>query len=290
VSRTPDRDVETFADRPAGPALGDSQAQAKGKKDMKAHRFVVGTMVAVLVWCGAPVVMGQQVDGAMGAAQSMDDAARRSQSNIDQAVDETRRLERQYASIMKEIEGLEVYNALLQKQLDSQAQEMQDLNNSIDQVSVIERQVTPLMLKMIEGLEQFVELDVPFLLEERRNRVAFLGTLLERSDVTVAEKFRRLLEAYEIENDYGRTIEAYKGSLELEGAVREVDFLRIGRTALLYQTVDAEYFGMWDKTNRQWVPLSAEYRNQIRSGIKMARKQVAPNLLILPIPAPEVVQ
>jgi hypothetical protein len=257
---------------------------------MKAHRFVVGTMVAVLVWCGAPMVMAQQVDGAMGAARSMDDAARRSQASIDQAVEETRRLERQYASIMKEIEGLEVYNALLQKQLDSQTQEMEDLNNSIDQVSVIERQVTPLMLKMIEGLEQFIELDVPFLLEERRNRVAFLGTLLERSDVTVAEKFRRLLEAYEIENDYGRTIEAYKGSLELEGAVREVDFLRIGRTALLYQTVDAEYFGMWDKGNRQWVPLSAEYRNQIRSGIKMARKQVAPNLLILPIPAPEVVQ
>jgi hypothetical protein len=167
---------------------------------------------------------------------------------------------------------------------------MADLNNSIDQVSVIERQVTPLMLKMIDALEQFVELDVPFLLEERRNRVAFLGTLLERSDVTVAEKFRRLLEAYEIENDYGRTIEAYKGSLEVAGAVREVDFLRIGRTALLYQTVDAEHFGMWDTTKREWVPLSAEYRNQIRSGIKMARKQVAPNLLILPIPTPEAVQ
>ena len=108
--------------------------------------------------------------------------------------------------------------------------------------------------------------------------------------MTVAEKFRRLLEAYEIENDYGRTIEAYKGSLELDGAVREVDFLRIGRTALLYQTVDSEIFGMWDKTNREWVPLSAEYRNQIRAGIKMARKQVAPNLLILPIAAPEAVQ
>jgi hypothetical protein len=290
VSERWSADVQSITDLPATPAIGERQGHAKGKKNMKAHRFVVGTMVAVLVMCGAAVVMGQQVDGAMGAARSMDEAARRSQANIDQTVDETRSLERQYSAIMKEIEGLEVYNALLQKQLDSQAQEMTDLNNSIDQVSVIERQVTPLMLKMIEGLEQFVELDVPFLLEERRNRVAFLGTLLERSDVTVAEKFRRLLEAYEIENDYGRTIEAYKGSLELAGAVREVDFLRIGRTALLYQTVDAEHFGMWDKSKREWVPLSAEYRNQIRSGIKMARKQVAPNLLILPIPAPEAVQ
>ncbi len=257
---------------------------------MKRSRHVVGSMAVVFVLCGAGLVMGQDVDGALNAARSMDDAARRSQANIDGTVDATRSLERQYSAVMKEVEGLEVYNALLQKQLDSQAQEMADLNNSIDQVSVIERQVTPLMLKMIEGLEQFVELDVPFLIEERRNRVAFLGTLLERSDVTVAEKFRRLLEAYEIENDYGRTIEAYKGSLELDGAVREVDFLRIGRTALLYQTVDAEIFGMWDKSQGAWVSLPAEYRNQIRSGIKMARKQVAPNLLILPIGAPEVVQ
>jgi hypothetical protein len=154
----------------------------------------------------------------------------------------------------------------------------------------MERQVMPLMLRMIEGLDQFVELDVPFLLEERRNRVAFLKTLLERSDVTVAEKFRRLLEAYEIENDYGRTIEAYKGTLELDGASREVDFLRVGRVALLYQTVDAEIYGMWDQANRTWAPLPGEYRNQIRAGIKVARKQVAPNLLMLPIAAPENAQ
>jgi hypothetical protein len=178
----------------------------------------------------------------------------------------------------------------LEKQLASQDQEIADLNYSIDQVSVIERQVTPLMLKMIDALEQFIELDMPFLIEERRQRVAFLRTLLERSDITVAEKFRRLLEAYEIENDYGRTIESYKGSLDVEGASREVDFLRMGRIALLYETVDAEIYGMWDRDQKAWVGLPAEYRNQIRNGIKMAHKQIAPNLLILPVSAPEVVQ
>jgi hypothetical protein len=231
--------------------------------------------------------MAQEVEGALDAAGSMDDAARRSQANIDRVVDETRALARQYSAITKEVDGLEVYNTLLQKQIDSQNQEMEDLNRSIDQVSVIERQVTPLMMQMVDSLDQFVELDVPFLLAERRKRVSFLRTLLERSDVTVAEKFRRVLEAYEIENDYGRTIEAYKGSLEVAGGSREVDFLRIGRTALLYQTVDAEIYGMWDKVKREWVPLPAEYRNQIRNGIKIARKQVAPNLLLLPIAAPE---
>jgi hypothetical protein len=239
---------------------------------------------------GAGQVMSQEVEDARRAAATMDEAARQSQANIKKVVDETRELEREYSEILKEIDGLEVYNALLQKQIDSQRQEMSDLNTSIDQVSVIERQVMPLMLEMIEGLEQFVELDVPFLLEERQRRVAGLRVLMERGDVSVAEKVRRVFEAFEIENDYGRTIEAYKGSLELDGASREVDFLRIGRIALLYQTVDAEIYGMWDQEARQWAPLSAEYRNQIRNGIKMARKQIAGNLLLLPVAAPEAAE
>jgi hypothetical protein len=258
---------------------------------MSRNKCVVSS-VAVILWfvCAPGGVLAQNVEGALTAAESMDEAARRSQANIDKAVDETQSLERQYSAVMKEIDGLGVYNALLQKQIDNQNQEMVDLNFSIDQVSVIERQVTPLMLKMIDALDQFVELDMPFLLEERRKRVAFLRTLLERSDITVAEKFRRLLEAYEIENDYGRTIESYKGSLDVDGASREVDFLRIGRTALLYQTVDSEIFGMWDKSKAAWVSLPTEYRNQIRNGIRMADKQIAPNLLILPISAAEVAQ
>ncbi len=146
------------------------------------------------------------------------------------------------------------------------------------------------MAQMVESLDQFVELDLPFLLPERRSRVAFLETLLERSDVTVAEKFRRVLEAYEIENDYGRTIEAYKDSLEFEGASREVDILRIGRIALLYQTVDAGAYGMWDRQKKEWTPLPAAYRNQIREGIRVARRQIAPNLLLLPVAAPENAQ
>jgi len=272
-------------------ATDEYEVELKGMRRMARKRHVVESVALVLgLLCMAGGAAAQEVEGALDTAASMDDAARRSQANIDQTVDEARSLERQYSAIIKEIDGLEVYNALLQKQIDSQNQEMADLNRSIDQVSVIERQVTPLMIKMIEALDQFVELDVPFLLEERRQRVAFLRTLLERSEVTVAEKFRRLLEAYEIENDYGRTIESFKGSLEVDGASREVDFLRIGRTALLYQTVDAEIFGMWDNAKREWVSLPAEYRNQIRAGIRMAHKQIAPNLLLLPIAAPENVE
>ncbi len=243
-------------------------------------------LILVLVSTAAGVA-AQEVQSALSSVASADEAARRSQATIDKVVDETQALARQFSAVSKEIEGLDVYNALLEKQIASQDQDMADLEYSINQVSVIERQIMPLMIQMIEGLDQFVELDVPFLLEERRKRVAFLKTMLERSDVSVAEKFRRVLEAFEIENDYGRTIEAYKGSLEVGGTTREVDFLRIGRVALLYQTADAEVYGRWDQASRQWAPLSAEYRSQIRTGLRIAQKQIAPDLLMLPIAAPE---
>ena len=128
---------------------------------------------------------------------------------------------------------------------------------------------------------------MPFLQAERTGRVANLHNLLERADVTAAEKFRVVMEAWQIENEYGRTIEAYTGELDLGGGPREVDFLRVGRVALLYQTPDGMNSGAWDQANRQWVAVGNEYRNAIRQGLRLARNQVGPDLLLLPISAPE---
>lgn len=215
--------------------------------------------------------------------------AQASQERIDEVVDATRTLENQYRTVLKEVDGLEVYTDLLASQVEAQGTEIEDLGASIDQVTVIERQMTPLMIRMIEGLEQFVALDVPFLLDERRERVAGLQELMARADVTVAEKFRRVTEAYQIEIDYGRTMLAYKGTLELDGGLREVNFLRVGRVGLYYQSVDAGRTGVWNAAAGEWQALdSSEARNQVRLGLRMANKQVAPDLLLLPVPAPEV--
>ena len=73
----------------------------------------------------------------------------------------------EYKTVLKEIEGLRVYNRQLEKQIASQEEEMAQLTISIDEVTVIERQISPVMIRMIDGVEQFVELDLPFLLKER---------------------------------------------------------------------------------------------------------------------------
>ena len=246
-----------------------------------------------LVFCACvvfgPTVFSQdKVEQIVDTGVERNDEARASQQRVDKIADATDKLFAQYKKELKVIDGLKVYNALLQKQLDDQLQEIVDLKESIAEVSVIERQITPMMLNMIDGLEQFINLDVPFLLKERTERITMLRETIERADVTAAEKFRSVLEAYQIEGEYGRTIEAYKDLLPIEGKSREVSLLRFGRITLVYQTEDKVHNGVWDQANRTWRPLEgADFRNYISNGLKIARKQVAPELLMLPVSAPE---
>jgi hypothetical protein len=219
------------------------------------------------------------------------DAARSSQVKIDKLAEETRSLLTDYKTVMKQIDGLKVYNARLQRQIANQERRLSDIDQSIEDSTIIQRQMTPLVIRMIDGLEQFVDLDVPFRIDERRKRIGFLRANLDRSDVSVAEKFRQVLEAYKIENEYGRKVDAYKGSVEIDGVERDVNFFVVGRIALLYQTTDTEVSGAWDQASRSWVQLDrGEYRSAILKGLRIARKEASIDLMNIPVPAPEAAE
>ena len=240
------------------------------------------------VWLAAPPLAGAQaLEQALDVRSKANEANAASQDRIDRVADQTDDLLRQYREELQQIEALRVYNAQLERLLASQEEETVSLREQIENVTVIGREVTPLMLRMVDSLGDFVALDVPFLLEERRERVAGLKALMDRADVTNAEKYRRILEAYQIENDFGRTIEAYRGSLEAEGGTKTVDYLRVGRVTLLYQTLDGEEIGAWNEAGGNWQTLDGSYRAAIRQGLRIARKQAAPDLLRLPVPAAE---
>lgn len=254
---------------------------------MKKHRLKTVALTAVLAVgaAGGPAV-ASQLDTILSTANEVHDQARRSQVRIDQLSDETRRLLQDYRTVLKEIEGLRVYNRQLDRQIASQEQEKSELNESIETVTLIERQIMPLMIRMIDSLEQFVSLDVPFLLEEREDRVERIRGLLDRADVEVAEQFGQILNAYQIENEYGRTMESYTDELELDGRTLVVDFLRLGRVSLMYQTADGARSGVWNQQERQWQELPGSYATPIRNAIRMARQQMAVDMISLPIPGP----
>jgi hypothetical protein len=209
------------------------------------------------------------------------------QKQVEVLSDQTDELLTRYRAALRQTESLRTYNRQMEDLISSQEAERDSLMAQLDRIELVTRDVTPLMLRMIDALDAFVDLDVPFLEKERRDRIEGLREMMRRADVTEAEKYRRIMEAYQIENEYGRTIEAYRSTLSKGDRELTVDFLRVGRIALLYQTLDENEAAVWDQENRVWEPLDRSYRSAIRQGLRIARKQSAPDLLLLPLPEPQ---
>ena len=207
----------------------------------------------------------------------------KSQDRVDKLDDETGQVVREYRAAVVQLKSLREYNDQLDKLIGGQKAEMESIRQQIEDVTNIDRTIVPLMFRMIDALEAFVKLDVPFLIEERRERVANLRSLMDRSDASPAEKYRKILEAYEIENEYGRTIEAYEGDMEVDGETRRVSFLRMGRVSLVYQTLDAEVSGVWSQETKSYVDLDGDFDSEIRSALRVAKQQAAPDLLTIPL-------
>ena len=228
--------------------------------------------------------LASSLDEVTRTGQDRIQSGQKAQQQIESVDNQITSLETEYLHLSKITEGIKTYNSVLKQQLDNQTTEIVDIQNSIENAAEIERQIVPLIDRMIDALDTFVSLDTPFLTDERQQRVESLKVLLGRPDVSTAEKLRKVFEAYQEENKYGRTIEAYRGQLELDGSPRDVDFLRVGRVALLYQTASGDQMGAWDASTKQWQNLEAsDYQRHLSQGLKVARKQAAPNLLSVPV-------
>jgi len=238
----------------------------------------------------APVVLAQadSLKSSMDTQRDINRADDQSQKRVDKLADDTQNLLAEYRQATRRTESLKVYNTHLEKTIASQLEEMGSMQRQIESLETTNREVVPLMVRMIDTLGEFVAADLPFLKKEREDRVKDLRDILDRADIATSEKYRRVMEAYQVENEYGRTIEAYTGNLNIGGTERSVDFLRIGRIALFYQTPDREQQGYWDTAKGGWAPLDSKYRASVTEGLRIARKQAAPDLIVMPVRAPEV--
>ena len=213
-----------------------------------------------------------------------------SQEKITDLSVETQELLGEYRLVLQQIDRLIAYNDYVERLITDQEEQIVDINRQLQDFALIERGIVPLMLESIETLDRFIDLDVPFLLEERKDRVNRLRVIMNESDITVSEKFRQIMDAYQIETSFGSDIEAYTGFLDINGESRQVDFLRIGRTSLTYQTPDQKETGFWNKQTQQWEDLPRKYTDYVKEGLRIAKKQITPDLIQLPVEAPRVMQ
>lgn len=199
-------------------------------------------------------------------------------------LDETTRiLLADYQSTTKEFESLKLYNDQVQKIINSQIEEIENIILKIDELDKTNQRIVPLMLKMIDSLENFILLDMPFLMTERSTRVLNLKETMDRGDISTSEKFRLITEAYKTELEYGRTIETYRDNILIDGVETSADFLRVGRIALTYLTVDGNKGGYWDTQASSYMKASSSIRRATGDALKIASKQAPPALIKIPL-------
>ncbi|NIW23975.1 MAG: DUF3450 family protein [Gammaproteobacteria bacterium] len=233
-------------------------------------------------WAQAPQAL---LDATVQEQAQSDSDAVRSQLRISQLADETTELLGEYRLALQQLDRVRIYNDNLAALVADQEAEAADIRRQLDDFTNTEQGIVPLMFNMINALEQFIDLDMPFQLDERVDRVRRLRDNMDAADITISEKYRQIMDAYLVETDFGRTVEAYIDTLEIDGAPTQVDVLRVGRVLLAYQTPDRTASGYFDRNTRDWVPLSDDYRAAVTQGLRIARRQAAPDLLRLPVHA-----
>ena len=229
----------------------------------------------------------QEVTQALQTQTASQQGSAEVQQRINELDDQTREMLNEFRQTMAQVSDLEAYNQQLERLVATQNVELADFERQFQEIETTKRQILPLIIRMLDVLDEFVAVDIPFLPQERKLRIEELRKLMERPDVLTSEKYRRVTEAYQIELDYGHTIEAYEGEIDVGGETRTVAFLRYGRLGLYYMTLDGLTIGHWDAAQDRWVELDDEYRSSLDRALRIARKQLPPDLTRLPIPAPE---
>ena len=209
----------------------------------------------------------------------------KSQDNIDATERKTDKIVNEWKAVSKQVEGLKLYNEQKRIQIQAQLELMDKLDDQLVQVVVMQRQIPPLAQRMLESLESFIGLDTPFRIEERQNRIDLVRSSLAKPKVTASEQVRQVLEAYNIEAEYGRKIDTYESTLQ-DGTV--VNILVIGRIGMFYQTKDEQSSGRWNNETNSWDDLPGSYRKPIRNGIRMAKKLAPTDMLMMPVIKGEV--
>lgn len=205
------------------------------------------------------------------------------QEQIVKLDEQTRVLLADYQSTSKEYDSLKLYNDQVQKIINSQIEEIENILIKIDELDKTNQRIVPFMLRMIDGLENFIQLDIPFLMNERTGRLNNLKVTMDRGDISTSEKFRLIIEAYKTELEYGRTIEAYRDNIIIDDVETSADFLRVGRIALTYLTVDGSKGGYWDTNSQTWEKASSSIKRSTEDALKVASKQAPPALIKIPV-------
>lgn len=251
---------------------------------MQGKQLLRGAVLLATIALAAGGLHAATLDDNLKAMQATNNEAAASQKRITDLQSQTEAMAAEYKRLTQGADFQQEYSAEMQARIEQQAIEMASLREQLASRQITQQRIMPLMRSMADTLEQFVALDMPFRQEERLERVIRLKQQLASSSINLQEKYRSLLSAYQQELELGRSMEAWRGELQLGEQKLTVEYLRLGRLAFYFQTMDGRRSGYWDKQQKQWVELPPDFAADIKHGMRIAHNQQAPQMLALPLP------
>ncbi len=251
---------------------------------MSKRTLIASAMIGTFAF-GSTAVSADPLENLHKEEAKIHTAAKKSQEKINSLFEQAQDLLVEYRAVVDETENLKVYNDYVASLVADQERNIASLQSQIDSIEETKQNIVPLMFRMIDSLETFIQLDVPINLDERLARIDRLREIMTNSNVTVSEQFRQVLEAYQIENEYGAKIASYQGDINVDGTNVKVDFFNLGRTALLALSLDQKNAWVWNNESRAWEKLGDEYLSSVVTAVRMANNLVPADLIKLPIRA-----
>jgi predicted RNase H-like nuclease (RuvC/YqgF family) len=245
---------------------------------------ILGSAAAALAVLSAPAQA--QFTSALDTAEQTARDTAASQQRIDQLDDQTQRLLNDYRANLKQLEAARRYNASLTRNIEAQERKITQLQSDIDNVEGLARAMQPLMEDMVSRFGELVAADLPFEIEDRTTRATRLQGVLSNPDMSAAQRYRLIVEAYQIELEKGRTMNVSQCTIPVADGELTGECLQIGRVALIFKTEDDSTLRIWDVNAGDWTNLNRSYLPDVNLALRMAKEQTAPNIFFAPVRPP----
>ena len=240
--------------------------------------IIAATFIGMTLPAQAQGQVGRMIDTGEQATRR----AEQTQVRINQLDDERSEMVAEFRTLLQRKQAAELYARQQEKVVESQRRELESLTEQLGRVDEITAQTVPMLQDMIADLNTFVSADLPFKLEERRARIETLETAMASADVPIVEQYRLIIEAYKTEMEYGRTVQTWPETIEIDGNDVTVDMFLYGRVALVYMSPDRRYAARYDRATQSWVPVENRFKEDVSKAIRIAKGTTTPGVLYAP--------
>lgn len=238
-------------------------------------------LAATVIGFTAPSV-AQGLDRAISTGEQATRRAEQVQQQINQLDDERSDMVGEFRTLLQRKTAAELYARQQAAAVESQEREIASLTDQLTRVDEITSQTVPMLETLIDDLEAFINADLPFRLEERKDRIARLRDYLSDPQISVTERYRQIMDAYTAEMEVGRKTDTWKETISVDDKEVTVDMVLFGRVALVYMDPTGKYAKRYDRETSSWVDLEGKYKPEIEKAIRIIQGKRTQDVMYVP--------